>query len=548
MAKLVRLSLAMKMRLLFGVAVLGIIAAALVVPWYFVEVLAEQAVQQRGAQISNLVINEHLNEPKDPAIGNLVAALYTAGGQSDGRAGPFFIKLSPDLKPDRPLDSPARAAARLFRKNHHQDVTVIPTEDDKGRRVYRSFRAVRAEPICMKCHGPPAAAEHQFQPGQLVGMVDVTVPAEEESPALLWWTRGAFVAGAALATLLAIILFAILTQKLILRPVRQLRRVADKVAEGDLSVRSTIRTGDELQRLGESFNEMLTAIADQHEQLRAANRALDLKLDELAQANVALFEANKVKTEFLANVSHELRTPLNSIIGFADLLAEASDDRVRRYGQNIGASAKSLLGLINDILDLARLEAGKATVRWDKVSLIDTCQTLVALMKPLADKKELSFQAHLAEDLPIVTTDAGKCQQILYNLLSNAIKFTPAGGNVVISASLEPVPDAPPDSPRKEVAIAVTDTGPGIAEADQAGIFEKFFQSDRSLTKEAAGAGLGLSIAKELTVLLGGRLTLKSSPGQGAVFTLHLPLEPPPELVKPPAPATAAAPPAGEDQ
>jgi two-component system sensor histidine kinase BarA len=536
MAKRLRMSLAMKLRLLFGAAVLGIIAAALVVPWYFLELLAEQAVQQQGTQISSLVINEHLRDPKDPAIGNLVASLYGAGGVEDGRRGPFFIKISPEMRADRPLDSLARAAARLFRRNPRQDVTVTRTEDEQGRLVYRSFRAVRADPDCMKCHGPGAAAEHQFQPGQLVGMIDVAVPAEVESGTLLWWTRGAFVVGAALATLLAIILFALLTQKLILRPLRQLRTVADKVAEGDLTVRSTIRTGDELQRLGDSFNEMLAAIADQHEQLRAANRALDLKLDELAQANVSLFEANKVKTEFLANVSHELRTPLNSIIGFADLLGESPDERVRRYGQNIGASAKNLLGLINDILDLARLEAGRATVRWDKVSLIDTCQTLVALMKPLADKKQLTFEAHLAEDLPIVTTDAGKCQQILYNLMSNAIKFTPAGGSVIVSAAVETVGEG--QAAAKEVTIAVTDTGPGIGEADQQSIFEKFYQSDRSLTKEAAGAGLGLSIAKELTGLLGGRLTLKSSPGQGAVFCLHLPVEPP-------AHATPPAPPAG---
>ncbi|MCJ7543716.1 MAG: ATP-binding protein [Phycisphaerae bacterium] len=544
MAKHLRLSLAMKLRLLFGAAVLGIIAAALVVPWYFLEVLAEQSMQQQGAQISGLVIDEHLRDPKDPAIGNLVASLYAAGGVEDGRSGPFFIKLSPQMKPDRPLDSIARAAARTFRRTPHQGVTVTKTEDERGRPVHRSFRAVRADPICMKCHAPAAGAEHQFQPGQLVGMIDVAVPADVESGALVWWTRGAFVVGAALATLLAIILFAILTQKLILRPLRQLRNVADKVTEGDLTVRSTIRTGDELQRLGDSFNEMLTAIADQHEQLRAANRALDLKLDELAQANVSLFEANKVKTEFLANVSHELRTPLNSIIGFADLLGESPEERTRHYGRNIGASAKNLLSLINDILDLARLEAGKATIRWDKVSLIDTCQTLVALMKPLADKKELVFEAHLGEDLPIVTTDASKCQQILYNLLSNAIKFTPAGGSVIVSAAVGTSGEGQTQTP--EVTIAVTDTGPGIADADQQSIFEKFYQSDRSLTKEAAGAGLGLSIAKELAGLLGGRLTLKSSPGQGAVFTLHLPIEPPASLTAPATPPASPPPPAEE--
>jgi signal transduction histidine kinase len=537
MARLIKISLAMKFRLLFGAAVLGIIAAALVVPWYFLEMLAEQAVQQRGTEISRLVVNEHLLNPKDPAIGSQVTSLYTTGAGEEGYNGPFFIKFSPDMKPDRPLDSPARSALRLFRKSPQQDVTVTQAEDERGRPVYRSFRAVRAESECMKCHGQAAATEHPFQAGQLVGMVDVTVPAQVESGTLLWWTRGAFIAGAALATLLAIVLFAILTQKLILRPVRQLRTVADKVTEGDLTVRSTIRTGDELQRLGESFNEMLTAIADQHEQLRAANRALDLKLSELAEANVALFQANKVKTEFLANVSHELRTPLNSIIGFADLLGEAADERIRRYGQNISTSAKNLLSLINDLLDLARIEAGRAEVRWNKVSLIDTCQTLVSLMKPLADKKQLTLEAKLAEDLPIITTDAGKCQQILYNLLSNAIKFTPAGGSVTVSAAVEAAQGE--GAGTKEVTIAVADTGPGIAEADQQRIFEKFYQSDRSLTKESAGAGLGLSIAKDLTALLGGRLTLKSSPGQGAVFALHLPLEP---LAPPTPPSPPAAP------
>ena len=523
MARLVKISLAMKFRLLFGAAVLGIIAAALVVPWYFLELLAEQAIQQRGAEITRLVINEHLREPKDPASSGLVASLYAAG-QGEGQNGPFFIKVGPDGKADRKLDSPARQALRTFTRTSGQELAVFRTEDEQGQAVYRSFRAVRAEQVCMRCHGPLAHNEHRFQPGQLVGMVDVAVPAGAGSWTLLWWTRGAFVVGAGLATLLAIVLFAVITQKLVLKPVRQLRNVADKVAEGDLAVRSTIRTGDELQRLGESFNEMLSAIADQTEKLRAANRALDLKLGELAEANVSLFEANKVKSEFLANVSHELRTPLTSIIGFADLLGGMDDDRVRRYAQNVSASAKNLLGLINDILDLARIEAGKVQVRWDKVSLIDTCQTLLALMTPLADKKQLRVDAHLPEDLPIVATDVGKCQQILYNLLSNAIKFTPAGGSVVLSAVVEP----DPQGGAGEVAVSVADTGPGIAEADQQRIFEKFYQSDRSLTKESAGAGLGLSIAKELAVLLGGRLTLKSSPGQGAVFTLHLPIAPPP--------------------
>src|ERR1035437_8178831 len=208
-------------------------------------------------------------------------------------------------------------------------------------------------------------------------MVDLTLPETTASTPMLWWTRGAFIVGGTLGALLAFILFAIITQRLVLRPVRQLRQVADKVTEGDMGVRSKIKTGDELQRLGESFNEMLEAIDEQHQRLQDANRALDLKLSELAEANVTLFQANKVKNEFLANVSHELRTPLNSIIGFADLLADSEDARIGRYGGNISSAAKNLLSMINDLLDIAKIEAGKTDVRMDKVSVTDICNNLM---------------------------------------------------------------------------------------------------------------------------------------------------------------------------
>jgi signal transduction histidine kinase len=345
----------------------------------------------------------------------------------------------------------------------------------------------------------------------------MTVPEAASGSPWVWWARVSIIAGGALAALLAVVVFAVVTQRLILRPVRQLRDLSDKVAEGDLGVRTRITTGDELQRLGESFNDMLGAISEQHEKLRAANRALDLRLHELGEANVTLFQANKVKNEFLANVSHELRTPLNSILGFADLVGGSDDERVRRYGQNIASSAKALMAMINDLLDIARIEAGKAQVRLDKVSILDLCQTLAALMAPLADKKQIKIESRLDPQTPLVTTDGGKVQQILYNLLSNAVKFTPPGGLVTLAAS----------ATDRELAISVADTGPGIAESEQAAIFEKFYQSDRSLTRESQGAGLGLAISKELAVLLGGKLTLKSTPGHGAEFTLTLPVEGP---------------------
>ena len=522
----VKISLASKLRILFALAVMGIIAAALGVPWYFMELLGEQGVQSPATEVTRLRLNEWLRKhPVDLDHDSEVAMLYTQGDRTDDRAGPLFIKLSVELTPSSALDSSGREALKAFVANPRQKLALIKTEDERGRNVYRCFRGVRVETACQSCHGPSAPPPLQFQPGQLVGMIDVTMPSADTSGPLIWLIRGSFVVGGTLAALLAIIIFAIIIQRLILRPMRHLRYVADKVAEGDLNVRSAVRTGDELERLGESFNEMLSAIHEQHGKLRQANRALDLKLNELAEANVTLYHANQVKTEFLANVSHELRTPLNSIIGFADLLGDWSDERILRYGQNIRTSAKRLLNMINDLLNLAKIEAGRAELHIEKASVTDICQNLLALMQPLADKKQLQLTGELAGDLPIILTDPGKFQQILFNLLSNAIKFTPAGGSVTLSGCINSRQIEPRNG--QELVITVADTGPGIAEADQQHIFEKFYQADQTLTKEAEGTGLGLAIAKELTQLLGGRLTLKSSPGSGAEFTVFLPTKPP---------------------
>jgi len=525
--KFVKIPLATKLRLVFSVAVLGIIAAALVVPWYFMELLAEQGVQRPGAELTRLRLNEwlrvHHENPKAPSQ---IAAEYTAGENLDGRKGPLIIRFSADMTPDRLLDSPARSAMKAFLQNAGESLAVIKAEDERGRTVYRCFRAVRATPTCLNCHGSTAPIQRQFQLGQFAALIDVTIPASAASGGLVWWTRGAFVAGVALAGLLAFILFSLITERIILRPIRHLRDISDQVTEGNLAVRSTVDSGDELQRLGESFNEMLDALVDQHDKLRTANRALDLKLDELEEVNVTLFQANKVKSEFLANISHELRTPLNSIIGFSDLLETHADERVRRYGTNIGSGAKGLLNIINELLDLAKIEAGKAEVRLDKASVTDLCETLLALIHPLADKKQITLMSDLDPALPLVVTDAGKLQQILYNLLSNAVKFTPAAGQVKLSAHLHAVEGAGLGEAR-HVALSVVDTGPGISEADQQRIFEKFYQAEASLTKETGGTGLGLAISRELAGLLGGRLTLKSSPGHGATFRLVLPIDGP---------------------
>jgi signal transduction histidine kinase len=196
-------------------------------------------------------------------------------------------------------------------------------------------------------------------------------------------------------------------------------------------------------------------------------------------------------------------------------------ERQRRYAANIQTSGKMLLGMINDILDLAKIESGKMEVRIDDFSIRDVSEALASLARPMADRKNITLECRLEEAIPLMRQDPGKVRQILYNLLSNAIKFTPEGGRVTLRARTE----------GRYVVLEVEDTGIGIAEEDRETVFEKFRQAkvpgqeDTVLTREHQGTGLGLSIVRELTRLLGGEIHLRSQLGQGSTFTIKIPLQ-----------------------
>ena len=322
-----------------------------------------------------------------------------------------------------------------------------------------------------------------------------------------------------LAGTLATGVFYLITTRLILQPVRVLQETAEKVSQGDLNIRSHISTGDEFETLAKTFNVMLGNLQGNEDQLRQINKSLDLKLNQLAESNVALYESNRLKSEFLANVSHELRTPLNSILGFAELLKDINDQaaetRSSRYVQNILSSGRNLLELINDLLDLAKIEAGRMEIRSEPLSLSDLFEGLVGLLKPLAEKQHVTIEHSVAADVPILLTDGPKLQQVLYNFLSNAIKFSPPQQRVVLRAQM--------DGPEK-VRLSVTDAGPGIDPEHQQLIFEKFRQIDGSVTRQHGGTGLGLAISKELVGLLQGSIGVISEPGYGATFWVNLPL------------------------
>ncbi len=340
--------------------------------------------------------------------------------------------------------------------------------------------------------------------------------------------------------------FYLLTHKVFLNPVRSLKETAERVREGNLAIRSEISTGDEFEDLAKAFNSMLADLQVGQDRLRGINSALDLKLNELAQSNLALHEAAKLKGEFLANVSHELRTPLNSIIGFAELLLEIAKGEAAavedvppsiskrvRYNQNILSAARNLLALINSLLEMAKIEAGKVELHIESVPLKDTCEGLLALISPQADKKGIQLKLEEVGEAPTIRTDVKKFQQILFNFLSNAVKFTDpmerTGRQGIVTLRVERLPSSTPGSegaPDELARVSVIDNGPGIPPEEHARVFEKFHQLDGGATKEHAGTGLGLAISRELAHILGGEIQLVSDVGKGSMFSLILPLEP----------------------
>ena len=292
-----------------------------------------------------------------------------------------------------------------------------------------------------------------------------------------------------------------------------MRETTERIEEGDLTIRSNITTGDEFEQLSQAFNAMLDRVGKSQQQLKGINESLDLKLSELSEANLGLYESNRLKGEFLANVSHELRTPLNSIIGFAELLEEVArsednaDPKRLRYLENIVSSGHNLLEMINQLLDMAKIEAGRLEINIEPTSIPDIVEGLGSIMRPQATQKNIDLTFEVASNIPVVETDPGKLQQILYNFLANAIKFTPEGGSVTVTADRVTRQDN-----SYGVRLAVADTGPGIPTDMQDLIFEKFRQLDGGHTRSHAGTGLGLAICRELADLMGASVSFVSQP------------------------------------
>jgi len=416
--------------------------------------------------------------------------------------------------------------------NRKSSIEIDPVshfETDPAADEIHYYQPVYWKNSCVRCHlnlegqdayGRADDALFSDPARYLVRVVKVTIPGLQTQEAITK-SRAILTAIGILTVFLAMVILYVIIRYVVVKPLKHLRDVSEEISRGNTELRAEIHTNDEFEELANAFNRMLRHLTEAQAELRQVNVDLDAKVDQLAQLNMRLYEMNRLKSDFLTNMSHEVRTPLNSIIGFSEVLQgiDTLNDKQKRYAQNIQTSGRLLLDLINDILDLAKIEAGKMDVRPTEFRIDAVVNAQCDVVRSLSEEKNIDLEVQVGLDLPVMYQDQSKIQQILLNLLSNAIKFTPEGGRITVSAELDA---------RDRLVMSVADTGVGIAEEDSDIIFEKFRQSSQAageanLTREYSGTGLGLSIVREICKLLGGEITFQSVLGKGSTFVVVLP-------------------------
>jgi len=413
--------------------------------------------------------------------------------------------------------------------------TVAPQETyevaDSGR-VLTLFLPLRNLERCQACHGE----DHQVR-----GVLRVSLGVDKLDAELRAARNRQIVV--ALLTILGVTgTLLVFMGRVVLQPIARVVDAARRIGGGDFAARVAVQSRDEIGQLGQVINEMANHLKTARDSLEARNVELAETLKELTQSRTQLKEyaeqlerkvqertrelarsvgeleiASKHKSQFLANMSHELRTPLNAVLGYTKLILNdiygEVPEKIRGVMERVEQSGRHLLGLINDVLDLSKIEAGQLTLSFTDYSIKEIIQTVFTAMESLAAEKKLELKVTVTPDLPLGRGDERRISQVLLNLVGNAIKFTDVGEVKVHATASD-----------GSFVVSVSDTGPGIAPADQQKIFDEFQQADSSSTRKKGGSGLGLSIAKRIIELHGGRLWVESSPGKGSTFWFTLPV------------------------
>ncbi|MFA5536701.1 MAG: DUF3365 domain-containing protein [Bacillota bacterium] len=475
-------------------------------------------------------ISQHQDRINYDSLGNFEfkglnpAAVGTGVNQIFGRWTDYTIKQT-RLNTRNPLNEPDQfeRAVLLAYEETMKPVEVWDRQEINGKHYFRYIRPLFANESCLPCHGEPAGKfdiagypREGYELGEYAGAISVMIPMDSfianlrsNSFRQLGFTL--LLLGFSLTTIFLLINF------LVGRPLDKLKMAAVEVGRGNLQVDiGGINAQGEIKELAIQFKDMADQLGVLYDDLEGE---VEKRTEELTLANEKLSALNVHKSQFLATMSHELRTPLTSIIAFAELLEEQLPEKEGINHQNIEEIKKNgeqLLVLINDLLDLAQIEAGRYQLHLETMDLVDVIESVERLVAPIAQKKAIDFSSTFLAEVPLFRADPEKIRRAVLNLADNAVKFTPHNGKVEIVVDF--------DEADGEVIIKVIDTGIGISTEGIPYLFERFRQLDSSNARRYRGSGLGLALTKELLEMHGGWIKVDSKLEEGSTFILGLPI------------------------
>ncbi|RDB67870.1 c-type heme family protein [Eggerthella sinensis] len=465
-------------------------------------------------------------------VGKSVGRLFSAGSDYAIR----YTNFNPRSEQDIPDDFETKALDAFYADRSVQEYYGVASFDGENR--FRYLQALEVDNSCLECHGEPAGeiditghAKEGWTLESVGGAISIVIPLDQQQAAM----RDNVIRDVAYFLMITVFIGAIIyvvTTVFVLRPLGGMHRAFGELREGRLEASlSEQYAAKEVQRLMAGFNDMAGELRDMYEHLESqveartidlseANALLEHQRDKLEQLNADLAQETQFKSDLLSMVNHELRTPLTSIITFAQISREACDPSNaadRRSWEEIEKNSQILLNMINNMLDIARSDAGSVRATCEPMDLGDVVASVKSTMAPLARKYEVSFRTKVAPNVPLVNGDYEKMTRMLENLASNAIKFTPDGGSIELRVAV--------DEATHVVTLSMADDGIGIAPEDQERIFERFVQVDSTSTRKYNGSGLGLALVREYGEMQGFAVTVESELGVGSTFVITIPAD-----------------------
>ena len=471
-------------------------------------------------------------------VGKSVGAIFSYNNDYTIR----YTNFEPRSYQDRP-DAFETEALTAFNENSSVN-EYYGVAEFAGEERFRYLQALEVDSSCLECHGEPVGEiditghpKEGWTLDSVGGAISIVIPLDQQREA----TIGNLVLDAGFFLVLTLVIGTVVywvTRTFVLRPLERMSDAFGKMGERSLEV--SVHEGGasrEVADLIAGFNDMAKElrgvyenlddqVADRTRDLKAANAELERQRDSLERLSAELAKESELKSDLLSMVNHEMRTPLTTVIALAHMAIEDCDKRLeacptpeeegsRAAWSEVLSSSRNLLGMINNMLDVARSNAGMTTVASELMDLGDVALAVRKTVKPIAKRSGVDFRTHVAADVPLVLGDFEKTGRLLENLAGNAVKFTPEGGAVRLGITLE--------EGTGDVLMSVADNGIGIAPEDQRRIFEKFVQVDISSRRRYGGSGLGLALVKDYVEAQGFSIALESELGVGSTFTVRIP-------------------------